>query len=454
MVVDMVIKNGTVVVPNSSLRAHVIIDEGKVKELTPFDDLPKARETIDATGLHVLPGLIDPHVHFRVPGLDYKEDFTTGSQAAVAGGITTINDMPNVTPMTKDIEGFNAKMECAVGKSHCDFGVYAVIVADSKKHIPALADAGVLGYKIFLGSTVGGIEPPSDGEILDAWNIMRETGLRCGIHAEDNSILFYLTDKLKAQGRKDPLAHLEARPSIAEAEAISRAIMFAEHCNSKLMIYHMAAKEGVYLIRDAKARGVDVMGETGPHYLLCNAQDMITKGLGTMLKMNPPVREADHGVVLWEGLLDGTIEVIGTDHSPHTAEEKMDDDRFSDIWKAIPGWPGVETNVPLMLTAVNEGKLSLNLYVERQSEGPARAWNMWPRKGNLNVGADGDVTIVDMNKEATIDKNKLHSKPKITPYHGWKVKGMPVYTIIRGNVVAKDGEIVGEPIGELQRPIV
>ena len=169
MAVDMVIKNGTVVVPNSSLRAHVIIDEGKVKELTPFDDLPKARETIDATGLHVLPGLIDPHVHFRVPGLDYKEDFTTGSQAAVAGGITTIIDMPNVTPMTKDIEGFNAKMECAVGKSHCDFGVYAVIVADSKKHILALADAGVLGYKIFLGSTVGGIEAPSDVKFDIFW---------------------------------------------------------------------------------------------------------------------------------------------------------------------------------------------------------------------------------------------------------------------------------------------
>jgi allantoinase len=454
MAVDMVIKNGTVVVPNSTLRAHVIIDEGKVKEVTPFDDLPEARETIDASGLHVLPGLIDPHVHFRVPGLEYKEDFTSGSQSAVAGGITTIIDMPNVIPMTKDVAGFNAKMDCAVGKSHCDFGVYAVIVADSKQHIPALADAGVIGYKIFMGSTVGGIEAPSDGEMLDAWNIMRETGLRCGIHAEDNSILFYLTDKLKAQGRMDPLAHLEARPSLAEAEAISRAIMFAEHCNSKLMVYHMAAKEGVYLIRAAKERGVDVMGETGPHYLLCNAQDMITKGLGSMLKMNPPVRESDHGVVLWEGLRDGTIDVIGTDHSPHTAEEKMFDDRFSDIWSAVPGWPGVETNVPLMLNAVNEGQLSLNLYVERQSEGPARAWNMWPRKGNLNVGADGDVTIVDMNKEVTLDQGKLHSKHKISPYHGWKVKGMPVYTIIRGNVVAKDGEVIGNPIGELQRPIV
>lgn len=454
MVVDMVIKNGTIVLPHSSLRAHLIIHEGKIKEMTVFDELPETQQTIDATGLHVLPGLIDPHVHFRAPGLEYKEDFNTGSQAAAAGGITTIIDMPNVIPPTQDVAGFKAKLACAEGKSYVDFGIYAVIVEGTKEEIPALAEAGVCGYKIFLGSTVGNIPAPSDGEILDAWTIMRETGLRCGIHAEDNSILSYLQDKLQKMGRKDPLAHLEARPAIAEAEAISRSILFAEHCKSKLMIFHMSAKQGVYMIRAAKEKGIDVMGETGPHYLICVAEDMIRKGLGSLLKMNPPVRTRDHAEVLWEGLLDGTIEVMGTDHSPHTPEEKMEDDRFSDIWKAVPGWPGVETNVPLMLTQVNEGKLTLNHYVKVQAEGPARAWNLWPRKGNLDVDTDADVTIVDMKKEGVIDKNKLHSKSKVTPYHGWRVKGMPVYTIIRGNIVAKDGEIVGKPIGQLQRPIV
>ncbi len=454
MLVDMVIKNGTVVQPNSSLRAHLIIHEGKIKEMTVFDDLPQARQTIDATGLHVLPGLIDPHVHFRVPGLDYKEDFNTGSQAAVCGGITCIIDMPNVKPPTQDVAGFQAKLACAEGKSYVDYGIYAVIIGGNQDQILPLAEAGVCGYKIFMGETVGKIPPPSDGEILDAWSIMRETGLRCGVHAEDNSILFYMREKFQRMGRKDPLVHLEARPSIAEAECISRAIMFAGHCKSKLMIYHMSAKEGVYLIREGKQKGIDVKGETGPHYLICEAEDMIRKGLGSLLKMNPPVRTKDHAEVLWEGLLDGTIETMGTDHSPHTPEEKMENDRFSDIWKAIPGWPGVETNVPLMLTQVNEGKLTLNQYVKVQSEGPARAWNLWPRKGNFNVGADGDVTIVDMNKEGVIDKNKLHSKSKVTPFHGWRVKGMPVYTIIRGNLIARDGEIVGKPIGQLQRPIV
>jgi dihydroorotase (multifunctional complex type) len=389
-----------------------------------------------------------------VPGLDYKEDFNTGSQAAVCGGITTIIDMPNVKPQTDSVESFNAKLAVSQGISYVDFGIYAVIVTGNIPEILPLADAGVVGYKIFMGETVGKIPPPSDGEIIDAWTVMRETGLRCGVHAEDNSILVYMREKLQKQGRMDCMAHLEARPAIAEAECISRAIMFAEHCKSKLMIYHMAAKEGVYLIRAAKARGVDVKGETGPHYLICENEDMLRKGLGSMLKMNPPVRTKDHAEVLWEGLLDGTIETIGTDHSPHTAEEKMEDDRFSDIWKAIPGWPGVETNVPLMLTQVNEGKLTLNQYVKVQSEGPARAWNLWPRKGNLNIGADADVTIVDMNKEHVIDKKKLHSKSKVSPFDGWRVKGMPVYTIIRGTVVAKDGEVVGKPIGQLQKPIV
>ncbi|MBI4447299.1 MAG: dihydroorotase family protein [Acidobacteria bacterium] len=454
MQLDLIIKNGTIVEPHSTLRGHLIVHEGKIKEISVFDTLPEAKTVIDAAGLHVLPGLIDPHVHFRVPGLEYKEDFCTGSQAAAVGGITTIIDMPNVKPPTQDVESLQLKLACAEGKSWVDFGIYAVIVEGSKQHIPALAEAGVCGYKIFLGSTVGNIPAPSDGEIIDAWNIMRDTGLRCGIHAEDNSILFYLTEKLKKMGRKDPLAHLEARPSVAEAEAISRAILFAEHCRSKLLIYHMSAKEGVHLLRKAKERGVDVMGETGPHYLICKAEDMIRKGLGSLLKMNPPVRTKDHAEVLWQGLLDGTIEVIGTDHSPHTPEEKMEEDRFSDIWKAIPGWPGVETNVPLMLTQVNAGKLTLNQYVKVQAEGPARAWNLWPRKGNLNTGADADVTIVNMQKEGVIDKNKLHSKSKVTPFHGWRVKGLPVYTVVRGNIVMKDGEIVGPPVGQFQKPIV
>ena len=453
MSVDLIVKGGTIVTPLSSLRGHVLIKDGTVLEIMVRDDLPPAREVIDAAGLHVLPGLIDPHVHFRAPGIEYKEDFDTGSQAAAAGGIATIIDMPNVVPPTANVEGFQAKVACAEGHSYVDYGIYAVIVEGNMDQIVPLAEAGVVGYKIFLGETVGNIPAPQDGEILDAWRVVAETGLRCGVHAEDNGIILYLRQKLQAQGRKDPLAHLESRPSVAEAEAISRAILFAREARSKLMIYHMSAAEGVDLVRRGKDDGVDVMGETAPHYLIMEGEDMVRRGLGSLLKVNPPVRSKEHGEALWRGLKDRTIEVIGTDHAPHTPQEKMADDPMGDIWKAAAGWPGVETNVPLMLTQVNAGRLTLNEYVTVQAEGPARAWNLWPRKGRLGRGADGDLTIVDMQKEGTIDANKLHSKSKVTPFHGFRVNGMPVYTIVRGHVVMKDGEIYGNPIGRLQRPI-
>ncbi len=453
MAVDLIVKNGTIVTPLSSLRGHVLVKDGKVLDVMVRDDLPQATEVIDAAGLYVLPGLIDPHVHFRVPGLEYKEDFDTGSQAAAAGGITTIIDMPNVVPPTSDIEGFQAKVSRVQGHSYVDYGIYAAILEGNMEQILPLAEAGVVGYKLFLGETVGNIPAPQDGEIIDAWRIMAQTGLRCGVHAEDNGIILYLRKKLQAQGRKDPLAHLESRPSVAEAEAISRAILFAGVARSKLMIHHMSAAEGVDLVRRGKDSGVDVMAETGPHYLILEGQDMVRMSLGSLMKMNPPIRSKEHGEALWRGLLDGTIEVIGTDHSPHSPEEKMADNPMGDIWKASPGMPGVETSVSLMLTQVNAGRMSLNQYVKVQAEGPARAWALWPRKGSLGRGADGDMTIVDMQKEGTIDKNRLHSKSKVTPFHGFRVKGMPAYTIVRGHVVMKHGEIYGNPVGELLRPV-
>jgi dihydroorotase (multifunctional complex type) len=393
-------------------------------------------------------------VHFRSPGLEYKEDWDTGSQAAAAGGITTVIDMPNVVPPTSTVEGLDAKRACARDRSYVDYAFYAVIVEGHMDQILPLAASGVVGYKIFLGETVGNIAAPPNGEIVDAWRIVAGTGLRCGVHAEDDGITLYLRKKLQAQGRRDPLAHLESRPPVSEAAAVARAILLAREARSRLMIYHMSAAEGVALVRQAKDRGLDVMGETAPHYLILDAQDMVRMRLGSLLKINPPVRGAEHGEALWRGLCDGTVEVLGTDHSPHTPEEKMAHDPMGDIWKALPGWPGVETSVPLMLTQVNAGRLTLNEYVKRQAEGPARAWNLWPRKGHLGRGADGDVTVVDMRREGTIDQNTLHSKSRVTPFHGFRVTGMPVFTIVRGRVVMKHGEIYGAPAGQMLRPCV
>ena len=444
---DLIIANGQVVTPEATFRAAVLVKEGKVAGFVSGDVLPPARETYDASGLYVLPGLIDIHVHFRDPGLTYKEDFGTGSLAAAYGGITTVVDMPNVNPPTATVEAFQLKLAEASKKSYVDFGIVGVVFEENIGEIEKLADAGVVGFKIFMGETVGKLPAPSDGGIIEAMKVIARTGLRVGVHAENNQILRYYTEKLKAAGRTDPVAHVEARPNIAEAECIARAIMFAEHAGAKLHIYHMSSREGVDLVAAAKRRGVDVSAETGPHYLLLDYTHM--HKVGSMLKMNPPVRAKEDQQRLWEGLLDGTIEAVATDHSPHTLEEKLKDN----IWEAIPGFCGVETSVPLMLTEVNKGRMTLNHYVKVASEGPARLFNMYPQKGCLRIGSDADFTIVDMNREGVIKAEALHSKSKVTPFDGFQVKGMPVSTIVRGKFVVRDGKLVGGPFGQLVRPV-
>ncbi len=449
MAVDLVIRNGKIVTPQGIYEGDdIAVEKGKIVAIDKRGSFPETKETVDATGKYVLPGIIDVHVHFREPGYEYKEDFETGSMAAAAGGVTTVCDMPNNQPFCSTVEAFQQKKEIIRNKAYVDYGLVAAVVGETIEEIPKLAEAGINVFKIFMGATVGGVPAPDDGGMLRAFQLVAETGLRVGVHAENNAIMDYLTAKLKGEGRTDPLAHVEARPPVAEAESIQRAILFAAEAVCNLHIYHLSSKEGVELIKAAQEKGVKVSAETGPHYLLLDCDYM--KKVGSILKMNPPVRSRQHGEALWKGLLDGTVEVIGTDHSPHTPEEKIKEN----IWEAIPGFPGVETSMPLMLTQVNEGRLSLMTYVKLASENPARLFNLYPRKGTIRVGTDADITIVDMEKVGVIDSENLHSKSKITPFDGWRVKGLPVFTIVRGNVVMKDGEIVGKPRGELIKPIV
>jgi dihydroorotase len=448
---DLIIKNGTVVTPDATVRAAVLVKDGKFAGIVSGDDLPAAREVYDASGLHVLPGVIDIHVHFRDPGVTYKEDFGTGSLAAAFGGVTTVIDMPNVLPPTSTVDGFRAKLAEASKKSYVDFGIIGVVFEENTPELPALAETGVIGFKIFMGETVGKLPSPSDGGIIEAMKVIARTGLRVGVHAEDNSIIKYYTDKFKAEGRTDPkkdyAAFPESRPNVAEAECISRAILFAQVTGAKLHIYHMSSKEGVALVGAARARGQDVTAETGPHYLLLDYTHM--RQVGTMVKMNPPVRTKEDGQALWQGLSDGVVSAIATDHSPHTREEKIKDN----IWDAIPGFCGVETAVKLILTEVNKGRMTLNQYVKVTSEGPAKVFNMYPKKGCLRIGSDADLTIVDMDREGVIKAEDLHSKNKVTPFEGFKVKGIPVATIVRGKVVMRNGKVEGAPAGQIVRPV-
>ncbi len=444
---DLIIKNGILVSSEATFKSNVLIKHGKIAGYVPAGELPEATNVYDAQGKYVLPGIIDIHVHFRDPGVTYKEDFGTGSTAAACGGVTTVIDMPNVDPPTSTVAAFEMKRAAATEKSYVDFGIIGVVFDETIDQLESLAVAGVVGYKIFMGESFGGLPSPCDGGIIDAMKVIAKTGLRVGVHAEDNSIIKYLTNKIQAEGRNDPLAFLESRPNIAEKECISRAIMFAEETGCKLHIYHMSSKEGVALVKAANDRGVDVSAETGPHYLLLDYTHM--HKVGSIVKINPPVRTLEDGEALWQGILDGTVRAIATDHSPHTLEEKM----HENIWKAFSGFCGVETAVSLMLTQVNNGRMSINQYVKVASEGPAKCFNIYPTKGSLIIDTDADFTIVDMEKEGVLRADKLHSKNKVTPFEGFAVKGIPVATIVRGKIVAENGEIVGSPGGQMVRPV-
>jgi dihydroorotase len=456
MKVDLVVKNGWVVTPHDTIKGGVAIADGKFVAIGADATLPEAKQVIDAAGNHILPGLIDAHVHFREPGVTHKEDFATGSTAAVCGGITTVIDMPNQIPPTETAEQVLVKKRLAESKSMCDFAVLGVVHQTNAGDILPMAEAGAIGYKIFFGETIGNLPFPDDGMCIEVFSNITTSGVPLCVHAENRQIQHYWTNKLKQEGKNDPIYWEQSRPYLCESESVSHLIFMAETFGTKLHIVHASTKQAAQMVKDAKARGLRVTAETAPHYLLREAKDMAD--VGPLLKMNPPVRTKDHQEALWEGLLGGYIDMIATDHSPHTFEEKgcdIDGKMTKPaIWDCISGFCGVETAVPLMLTQVNKGRMTLNQYVQWASENPAKVWQMYPKKGAIRVGSDGDVTIVDMNKEGTIDSRKLHSKNTPTPWHGWKVKGMPIYSIVRGHVQMKDGEPVGKAIGRMQTPIL
>jgi len=444
---DLIVKNGTVVTHEETREADIAITDGVFTEIAPRGQLTStAKETYDATGKHVLPGVIDGHVHFREPGLEYKEDFESGTRAAVHGGVTTVIDMPNTLPTTSTPENAKLKQKLAEEKAYSDFAMYGVVVQENIDQIIPMADSGlVTGFKIFLGETIGNIPSPDDGMLLDGLRRVADTGLRIGFHAENNQILQHEIKRLKASGRTDPLAHVESRPVLAEVEAIQRMGLFAQHTGTKIHIYHLSSREGLEMIDEWRAKGVDITTETGAHYAFLTSDYMAE--VGAMLRMNPPVREPGHNTALLEGLADGRVTSIATDHSPHTREEKLDDD----IWKAISGFAGVETSVPVFLTyGVTTGKLTLEQFVRASSLGPAQTWGIYPQKGCIQEGSDGDLTIIDLAKKGVIEEEKLHGKNNANPFLGHETTGAPVATIIRGRIVVRDGVLDPEARGKGQ----
>ena len=448
MTVDTVIHGGTVVNEDGRIRAGVAVDGGRIVAIGREDLLPEGRETIDATGRFVLPGVIDVHVHFRDPGMTEKEDWGTGSTAAAVGGVTTVFDMPNTVPPVDSVANFERKAAVASAKSIVDYGIYGLLGEHNLDQLEPLADAGACGFKLFLGNTTGDLPCPSDGAVLQGFEILAELGLRCSIHAENSPILFWRQNQLKAAGRNDHLAHLAARTDVVAIEALNRSAVLADWTGARIHIVHESCAGSIPYVRFHKDRGVDMTVETLPQYLYLSAE-MSTEGLGDLMRMNPPIRQKSHQEPLWGALLDGTIDMIATDHAPHTDAQQSGDT----VWDVACGFVGVETSVPLMLDAVSKGRMSLESYVRMSSGAPARAFGLHGRKGVLRVGADADIVIVDLEKTKAITAASLHSRGRSTPFEGREVTGLPVLTMVRGAVVARDGEPTGTPgWGRIVRP--
>ncbi len=430
--VDLVISGGTVVSPDASYRASVAIKNGLIHAIGAPEAMPPSREMLDATGLHILPGAIDVHVHFRDPGYPQKEDFASGTAAAAFGGVTTVFDMPNTLPTVGTPEALADKHRIATEKAYVDYGLYAVLGEDSIQHVGALIDGGVIGFKLYMGNTFGRIPSPSTGAMLEAFEVVAPTGKRIALHAETNSIMERRESRLRAAGRTEAIAHLDARPAVVAVEAVARAAILAEWTGARIHVLHISSAAELRPLAEAKARGVDITGETCPHYLLLSTRDY--EKFGGIIRVNPPVREAANQLPLWTALMDGTIDIIATDHAPHAPAEKT----RADIWTVDCGFPGVETQMPLMLTEVGRGRATIQNYVRWSAESPAKIWGLYPRKGTLTVGSDADIAIVDLNREWTIDDALIQSRSKISPWHGRKATALPIHTLVRGRFVMKD----------------
>ena len=394
-----------------------------------------AGERIDCRGLHILPGVIDSQVHFREPGLVHKEDLETGSRAAVLGGVTAVFEMPNTDPTTTSAEALADKLLRAKGRMHCDFAFWVGGTHENVADLPELERLpGAAGIKVFMGSSTGRLLVADDEGVLA---ILKRIRRRAAFHSEDEA---RLNERKPLRVAGDPSSHPVWRDEIAALRSTERLIRLAREARAQVHVLHISTGEEMDFLVSAK----DVAScEATPHHLTLSAEDY--PRLGTKMQMNPPVRGKDHRDAIWRGLQAGVVDVLGSDHAPHTLEEK------ARPYPASPsGMTGVQTLVPIMLDHVNAGRLTLARFVDLTSAGPQRLFGIIG-KGRIAAGYDADFTIVDMKRSETIHDPWIASRSRWTPYDGRTVTGWPVGTIIRGRRVMWEREIVGPPAGEAVR---
>ena len=434
---SVLIENGKVVRGGRLTRANILIEDGTI-EYVGVRKTKGADKRIDAKGRVILPGLVDGHAHLHDPAFTNREDFTTGTCAAAAGGVTTVVEMVLSTPVDTP-DRVKAKIELGRRSSLIDFSLHAgMMKLNNLPNIAAIASLGVRSFKTFTCKPYG-----ADDHTL--MSLMRETSMRnsiLNVHAEDEQTANENFDRLTAEGRKDPMAHVEWKPNMAEERAVRNVVEFSRMLKARLHISHMSTREGVEIVRKNKRLRVKVTAETCPHYLTFTRGDM--KKQGPYLKMNPSLKGPKDVQALWKGLRHGTIDMVTSEHAPGERAEK--EVGWTDIWKAWGGVPAIETMLPVLLSeGVNKRQLSLMILQRVCCENPARIFGFYPRKGAIQKGADADLVIVDLKIKRKVKAEALHYKVGWTPYEGWTLRGWPILTMRRGEPLYEDEQVIGKP---------
>ncbi len=429
-VFDLIVRNGTLVNHNGIGPADIGVTDGRIAALGDLST-HDAAETIDATGLTILPGVIDSQVHFREPGMEHKEDLASGARGAVLGGVTSVFEMPNTKPTTTDAGALADKIDRATGRMACDFAFWFGATAEN---VEDLAEAerlpGSAGIKMFMGSSTGDLLVDESEHVR---RVLENGHRRVAVHSEEES---RLKERAHLRVEGDPSSHPVWRDPTAAYLCTDRLIALAKAAGRRIHVLHISTADELPLLAAHKDL---VTAEATPHHLTLSSDDYRT--LGTLVQMNPPVRDRAHQSAIWDAIRDGTIDVLGSDHAPHTLEEK-----------AVPypgspsGMTGVQTLVPIMLDHVNAGRLTLERLVDLTSHGPNRLFGI-AGKGRIALGYDADFTIVDLKARRIIENGWIASKAAWTPYDGRAVTGWPKGTIIRGHRVMWEDEIIGAPQG-------
>ena len=432
---DLCLKNGQAMIDNNLEQTNIYITDGKIAHISNKMNL-QAQESIDCKNLIILPGVIDTQVHFREPGLEGKETLESGMLSAVAGGVTAIFEMPNTNPLTITPETIEDKLQRASNGAWCDYAFYLGGTMRTSSNLSEWENLkGVCGIKIFMGASTGDLMTATDEEVE---SVVSNGSRVIAVHAEDQMIMMENMKSILADSN-DVGMHCKWRSPESCLSATTRVVNLARKHNRRVHILHITTSDEMdFLAKNKDVASVELLA----NHLTLHAPDCYEK-LGTLAQQNPPIREKKHQDALWAALNNEIVDIIASDHAPHTLEEK------SSIYPKSPsGTPGVQTLVPVMLNHVNNKKLSLSRLVSLWSYGPERVHKIFG-KGRIQEGYDADFTIVDMNKEMTIENSQQKSRSQWSPYDGMKVKGWPTHTIVRGNCVMRNDEITRKPLGKM-----